>query len=145
MLDGIEVVFDDMNEMLKRLKKKIYESNMNLFRNKNEHYFHEMTDFVDAAEDKAAAESEIAEVFIRAAKGRFERTGKISSRTQADMNFMMIYYVFPSILLTNHAEADNIAKTLCAKWGESFKDSKIGYTDYDKLYNSFNEKIFGIF
>lgn len=145
MLDGIETVFDDMNEMLKHLKKKVYESNMKFFKNKNEHYFAEMTAFIDAAEDKAAAEEQLSDAFVAAAQGRFASKGKISSRTQADMNFMMIYYVFPSILLTNHAEADNLAKTLCTKWGGSFKDSKIGYTDYDKLYNSFNEKIFGIF
>ena len=64
---------------------------------------------------------------------------------QTDLNFFMIYYVFPAILLTEHDDAKLIADYLCSRWGEKFKNSKIQYTDYDSLYVSFREKIFGIF
>ena len=57
----------------------------------------------------------------------------------------MIYFVFPAILLTEHESANDIADAICKKWGETFKDSKIGYTTYDKLYESFRNQIFGIF
>lgn len=57
----------------------------------------------------------------------------------------MIYYVFPGILKTDYENASMIADGICTEWGETFKDSKIGYTDYDTLYQSFKEKIFGIF
>ena len=67
------------------------------------------------------------------------------SAVQTDLNFFMIYYVFPAILLTEHDDAKLIADHLCSRWGEKFKNSKIQYTDYDSLYVSFREKIFGIF
>ena len=67
------------------------------------------------------------------------------SRFWMDLNFFMIYYVFPAILMTQNDNAKLMADTLCETWGKSFKDSKIGYTDYDTLYESFKEKIFGIF
>ena len=73
------------------------------------------------------------------------KKGKIDSAVQTDLNFFMIYYVFPAILLTEHDDAKLIADHLCSRWGEKFKNSKIQYTDYDSLYVSFREKIFGIF
>ena len=75
----------------------------------------------------------------------FEKRGKIKGNVQMDLNFFMIYYVFPAILMTQSDDAKLMADTLCETWGKSFKDAKIGYTDYDKLYESFKEKIFGIF
>ena len=83
--------------------------------------------------------------FVNAVKQIFEKRGKISGKVQMDLNFFMIYYVFPAILMTQNDNAKLMADTLCETWGKSFKDSKIGYTDYDTLYESFKEKIFGIF
>ena len=83
--------------------------------------------------------------FVEAVKQIFEKKGKIKGSTQMDLNFFMIYYVFPAILMTQREEAKLMADTLCETWGNSFKDSKIGYTDYDSLHSSFKEKIFGIF
>ena len=62
-----------------------------------------------------------------------------------DLNFFMIYYVFPAILMTQYDDAKLMADTLCETWGNSFKGAKIGYTDYETLHESFKEKIFGIF
>ena len=73
------------------------------------------------------------------------KKGKIDSRTQVDLNFFMIYYVFPTILGTEHEYAKLIADSICSAWGKRFKESQIQYTDYDTLYGSFREKIFGIF
>lgn len=64
---------------------------------------------------------------------------------QTDLNFFMIYYVFPAILKRNHEHAKLLADTLCDTWGSRFKNSKISYTDYGTLYNAFREKVFGIF
>ena len=61
------------------------------------------------------------------------------------MNFFMIYYVFPAILMTRSACADQVAKAVRDQWSRSFKNSDIGYTDYDSLLGAFNEKIFGLF
>ena len=38
-----------------------------------------------------------------------------------------------------------VADSICSEWKTRFKNSEIGYTDYDSLYDSFREKIFGIF
>lgn len=146
MLEQVESMFDDYENMLKKLKKKSYEERMKEFRDKNGHYFAEMTAHVESADaDKGTACREIADVFVKAVQEKYQTNGRIKGRTQADLNFYMIYYVFPAILLTEHENAKEIADAICEKWGKNFKDSKIGYTTYDSLYGSFREKIFGIF
>lgn len=145
MLNQVESIFDNMVAMLKKIKKKTYEPRMEEFRKNYGHYFTEMTEYMDSREDKAQAAEDIAEAFIGAVKSYAEVKGKIGGRKQADMNFFMIYYVFPAILLTEHENAKDIADAICKKWGKTFKDSNIGYTTYEKLNNSFRNKIFGIF
>lgn len=145
MLDQVEIIFDGMQNMMKKLKKASYEKNMMAFREKNGHFFQEMVQYVEHKEEKEAAAEEIAVVFTDAVKERFSVKGRIGSRTQADLNFFMIYYVFPAILLTESEEKDLVAESICKEWGTKFKDSKIGYADYDKIYNGFRDKIFGLF
>ena len=69
----------------------------------------------------------------------------IKGRMQADINLFMIYYVFPAILLTGDEEADRLCTGMKEAWNARFSDTNISYTTYDKLYDSFNEKIFGMF
>lgn len=147
MLEQSATMFDDMQGMMKHLKKKNYEANMAQFLNVYGHYFREMTDYVEKAEDKEEAANEVAVCFVKEVEGKFARGGKnrIPQHVQADLNFFMIYYVFPAILKTEHEQCRLIADSICTEWGTHFKNSKIGYTDYDTLYNSFREKIFGIF
>lgn len=143
MLDNVETVFDDMDAMLKKLKKKTYEERMKKFREEHGHYFLEMTQYSQGNNQNDA--EVVANIFVDKIKERFQVKGKINGRKQADMNFFMIYYVFPAILLTNEENADDVASAVCEKWGAVFKNSKIGYTTYEKLYDSFRHKIFGIF
>lgn len=117
---------------------------MESFMADNEAYFLEMETYL-AKENPEAAAKEISKTIVDAVKSRYEVKGKIKGTVQTDLNFFMIYYVFPAILKRDHEQAKLLADTLCETWGSSFKDSKIGYTDYDTLYNSFREKIFGIF
>ncbi len=145
MLEHVESIFDNMVFMLKKIKKKNYEERMTDFRAEYGHFFQEMTEYVENHEEKEAAVKSVADVFVNKVKESAEEKGKINGRMQADMNFFMIYYVFPAILLTEHVAANDIADAICKKWGETFKDSKIGYTTYEKLYESFRNKIFGIF
>lgn len=144
MLQQVETIFEDMGPMLKVSKKKNYEENMKNFREKNNEFFFQLTDWLKG-ENKAAIAQKLSNSFVESVKQIFEKNGKIKGRLQADLNFFMIYYVFPAILMTQSDEAKLLADTLCETWGNSFKDSKIGYTDYDNLYESFKEKIFGIF
>lgn len=147
MLDNLETMYDNMSGMLKRLKKKSYEENMRQFLNKNSHYFREITDYMDAAEEKEKAAGEIAAVFGECVENTFGKglKNKITSPVQTDINFFMIYYVFPAILKTEHENCRLVADSICTEWKTRFKNSEIGYTDYDSLYDSFREKIFGIF
>ena len=146
MLNGIENIFDNKNIMLKHLKKKSFEENTEAFKANYGHLFDEMFEYVGETEDKKAAAEEIANVFINAVGKKFAgKNGKVSGRDQVDLNFFMIYYVFPTILSYESDENKTIADAICNKWGDSFKDSKIQYTDYDSLYGSFRHKIFGIF
>lgn len=144
MLYQIETMFDDMEKKIRKLKKQKYEENMESFMADNEAYFLEMETYL-AKENPETAAKEISKTIVDAVKSRYEVKGKIKGTVQTDLNFFMIYYVFPAILKRDHEQAKLLADTLCETWGSSFKDSKIGYTDYDTLYNSFREKIFGIF
>ena len=144
MLNQVETMFDDMEKMIKKLKKKQYEENMENFMTAYEAYFLEMETYMSENDPQTAAK-EISQVFVDAVKERYEVKGKIKGYVQADLNLFMIYYVFPTILKRDHEHAKLLADTLCETWGSSFKDSKIGYTDYDSLYKAFREKIFGIF
>lgn len=147
MLVGVGSMFDNMSSMLKRLKKKSYEENSKKFWRENMNYFFEMTDYVAAAEDKENAAKTIAETLADEVEAKFA-TGakkKIPNAKQVDINFFMIYYVFPSLLKTQHDDCKLIADSICTEWNSRFKNSEIGYTDYDTLYKSFKEKIFGIF
>ena len=121
--------------------------NMEAFIENHGHYFREMTEYTENASDKETAAKELAVDFTDKVYDAYvsPKKGKIDSAIQTDLNFFMIYYVFPAILLTEHDDAKLIADHLCSRWGEKFKNSKIQYTDYDSLYVSFREKIFGIF
>ena len=144
MLQQVEVIFENMAPMLKGLKKKSYEVNMKAFREKNNEFFFGLMDQLKIGNKEAIAKH-LSNSFVAAVKQIFEKNGKIKGSLQMDLNFFMIYYVFPSILLTHSDNAKLMADTLCETWGNSFKDGKIGYTDYDTLYESFKEKIFGLF
>ena len=147
MLENVAEIFDNSQTMLKKLKKSIYETNMKNFREKYGHYFDEMTEVMESVkeDEKLETAENIASVFVEAIKDKYEIKGKIKGKTQADLNFFMIYYVFPAILLTEYDKAEIIADAIRDKWRTSFKNSQISYTDYDTLYKSFREKILGIF
>ena len=143
MLQGIETIFDDLEQMLHDLKKKSYEANTEVFVRENGFYFEEMKEYVEAAEDKDAAVEELAQCFVNAVDKKFKnKKGKINARTQMDLNFFMIYYVFPTILKLESPDAKRIADGICKVWSRTFKESDIQYTDYDTLYASFREEDF---
>ncbi|MCR5733333.1 MAG: hypothetical protein K6G22_01890 [Lachnospiraceae bacterium] len=145
MLDHIETIFNDLEYMLRKLKKASYEANMKRFRGEQGHFINEMIGYVKDAEDPEAAVSEIGRTFADGVFGAFSNKGKINGRRQADLNFFMIYYVFPAILLTDEPCADSLCTGIKDAWNGTFKDTNISYTTYQKLYDSFRTKIFGIF
>ena len=147
MLDHVETVFENMKPMMKKLKKVSYKQNMEAFVEDYGHYFREMTELTEKAENKNERAKEIAKVFAESVEHEFasSKNGRISGPLQLDLNFFMIYYIFPAILKTEHEDAKLIADHIRDEWSRRFKDSDIQYTDYDSLYAAFREKIFGIF
>ena len=145
MLDSIETIFDNMAGMMKKLKKASYHKNMEVFQERNGHFFQEMIQYTEQSTDKESAAEKIAEHFTDAVWDRFSKNGKIRSVTQVDLNLFVIYYVFPSILMTGSDDATLIADHIRDVWSVKFKNSNIQYADYDKIYDSFSEKIFGWF
>lgn len=145
MLENVVTLFEDMNLMMGRLKKKSYEHNMNVFREKYNFYFDEMVAYVENSEDKDNASKELAECFCGQIAAKFmNKRGKVPGRKQIDINLFMIYYVFPAIRMIPNDNTKLICDNLCAKWNETFKVS-IAYTEYNKIYESFQEKLFGFF
>ena len=145
MLDHIEQIFTALEQMLRKLKKNSYEANMERFRNEQGHFIDEMIGCVKGAESRLEASRDVGVAFADGVFDAFSVNGKMKGRKQADLNFFMIYYVFPAILLTNEGCADSLCSGIRNAWNAKFKDTCISYTTYDKLYSSFRNKIFGIF
>lgn len=145
MLEGVEKIFENMQTMMKKLKKASYEKNMIGFREEHGHYFSEMMEYMEAAEDKEGAAKEIASDFVDRVERNYTVRGKINGRVQADLNFFMIYYTFPAILMTGSDHAKMVADAVCGEWGNRFRNSRINYADYDTIHSGFREKILGIF
>ena len=145
MLDHVEVIFTDLEEMLRKLKKPSYEANMEKFRREHGHYIDEMTEYMKSSDDRNMRAETVGNTFADKVNYAFSKNGKIGGRKQADLNFFMIYYVFPAILLTNEDGAGMLCDAIRAAWNKKFKNTNINYTDYDTLYSSFRNKIFGIF
>mgnify|MGYP001044979794 CR=1 FL=1 len=105
-----------------------------------------MTSYVKEGEDKEDRAEEIGLTLTKDVREAFaSRRGKINSGVQANLNLFMIFYVFPTLLKTGDEDARLIADAVCEAWAREFKGNNIQYTDYDTLYNSFRNKIFGLF
>ena len=145
MPEHVEEIFTDLELMLKKLKKLSYEQNMKKFREEQGYLIDEMISSVKGAPDTKAAADEVGRSFAQGAFEAFNKGGKMNGRKQADLNFFMIYYVFPAILLTDEECAPALCDSIRDKWNERFSGTNINYTTYDRLYSTFRNKIFGIF
>lgn len=132
------LLFDGMTAMMKKLKKETYEERMKSFREAHEEYLKQMLEDPETLETVAAA-------FAQDVFEGHQVKGKIQGRTQAELNLFMVYYIFPAILLTEDEHADDLCQAIRTAWNRTFKNCNINYADYDRIYNSFRRKIFGIF
>lgn len=146
MLEQAGTMFDNMEAMMYRIKKKVYKERMELFREKNKETLSEMTGFVEQADEKDEAAAQVAKSLAEAVCARFAKRGKISSRSQTDINLFMIYYVFPAILMTQSECATSLADAIRDEWRGRFKDSaQLNYTTFEEISSTFQEKILGLF
>lgn len=143
MLEQTEQLFADMVPMLKHLKKATYAKNMEEFRSKFDPFFQEMTRQVQDAPDPAQAARDLGGLFVEKVWNAHQKHGRVNGRTQSDLDFFMIYYVFPAILCTEHEQAKAVADGICAAWPGRFKGSNISYASYEEIYNGFRTKILG--
>lgn len=145
-MEHMELMYEDMERMLKKLKKPSFEKKSAEFVERHGHFFKEMTEYVAQAEDKEQAAAEIGRQLTADVRKTFSnKRGKINSGDQANLNLFTIFYVFPTLLRTEHPDARLIADAICSAWAKEFKGNNIQYTDYDTLYQTFRNKIFGIF
>lgn len=146
MLEQAETMFDNMEAMLYRIKKKVYKERMEQFREKNQETLAEMTGLVEQGTDREEAAAQVAKALADAVERRFAKRGKISGRSQMDINLFMIYYVFPAILLTQSECAVPLADAIRDEWRGRFRDSaQLQYTTFEELSSTFQEKILGLF
>lgn len=148
MLEQAGTMFDNMEAMMYRLKKKAYKERMGEFREKNQEILAEMTELVERAEESERDEmaAQTAKAFADAVEARFAKRGKICGRSQMDINLFMIYFVFPAILLTQSEYAGLLADAVRDEWRGRFRDSaQINYTTYEEIYSTFQEKFLGLF
>ena len=146
MQERIEEMFAKMYPMTDGLKKKSYDKWMAEFREKHGQTFQEMAVAVEQSENRAEEAKNIAVMFADVVEHQFSKRGKISAPRQVDINSFMIYYVFPTILLTQSECAVLLADALRDEWRRRFRNSsQLAYTDYETIRGSFNEKIMGMF
>ena len=141
----IEDIFSGYKRMITDLKKPSYELNMKDFRREQGQFVEDMLRSVKDSSDQDEICAQLGKDFADGAHEYFSRGGRIRGRLQADINLFMIYYVFPAILLTGDEAADRLCTGMKDAWNGRFSDTNISYTTYEKLYDSFNEKIFGMF
>ncbi len=144
MPDHIELIFTDLQLMLRKLKKPSYMANMERFRREQGHFIDEMLAVIKGSEDEAEAIARVGASFADQTDEAFFAGRKRNGRKMADLHFFMIYYVFPAILLTEEECAQRFCEGLKDAWNAKFA-SNISYTTYDGLCDTFRNKIFGIF
>lgn len=131
---NVEKIFDDVAYLSKVHSKNEYDSHTEKFK---EDRYMELASLVHA-EDVAAE----AKVFCEDVFAAFKKLGKVRGADMMNLNYFMIYYVFPTILSEEKKGAE-ICDTLRDVWNERFK-CNINYTDYETLKEGFQTKIFGI-
>ena len=147
MLDHVEKIFADMKPMMKKLKKASYKVNMEAFIENHGHYFREMTEYTENASDKETAAKELAVDFTDKVYDAYvsPKKGKIDSAVQTDLNFFMIYYVFPAILECRNSYYKPLVKAIEKTWSKTFKSSKIKAATFETINSGFHKKILGLF
>lgn len=142
MLENGYLMFQDMDAILSGLKKKTYEVNMGLYGEKYKEYFDEILDSVGAAEDKDGVAGAIIDSLCQQVREKYSKKGKISKKMLMNLNFVMIYYIFPTLLLREDENSKLIANNFRDGWNEYF-GSSIDYTTYEALLDGFKNRIFG--
>ncbi|SDB31381.1 hypothetical protein SAMN02910298_01558 [Pseudobutyrivibrio sp. YE44] len=131
---NVNKIFEDVAYLSKVHTKKEYEAHTINFK---EDRYGEFEALVKASDVTAECKQFCEDVFAG-----FKKFGKVRGTDQMNLNYFMIYYVFPTIL-SEEEKGQEICDNLKDVWNERFK-CNINYTDYNSLYDGFQTKIFGI-
>ncbi len=136
--------FEESGIYLKKLKKESYEANMNRFIEVYGPATDELLRSATEGAETSGAPESVAADFSRKVFDKHAKKGKIPSILMMDLNFCMVYYVFPYLLKNKDKGGEACAEVLKDKWNETM-GSNISYTTYEELYAGFKKKIFGMF
>lgn len=134
MAYNVKKIFEDCAYLSKVHSKMEYESHTNMFKADR---YEELKPLVNADDVKAEAKIFCEDVFME-----FKKFGRMRGTDQTNLNYFMIYYVFPTIL-SEEERGTAICDDLRNTWNVYFK-CHINYTNYDSLMDGFQAKIFGI-
>lgn len=130
----VEKIFEDAAYLSKVHTKKDYEKQMDMFK---ERRYDLLADLINADDVAAASKQLCLDV-----NDKFKKFGKVRGSDLMNLNYFLIYYVFPSILM-NEEKGQDICEALKDAWNSQFK-ANINFTDYETLMAGFQTKIFGI-
>lgn len=130
----VRKIFEDLSHLSKVHTKKEYAAAMDMFRADRFSLLRDLTESGDYATNSL--------VLCQDVQDEFKKFGKVRAVELMNLNYFMIYYIFPSILLEKENGAE-ICDILRDKWNDFFK-ANINYTDYESLMSGFQTKIFGI-
>ncbi|MCR5416453.1 MAG: hypothetical protein K6E79_06635 [Pseudobutyrivibrio sp.] len=130
---NVEKLFEDVAYLSKVHTKKDYEMNMKMFKENRYEFLEPIIKASDVAAD--------AKVLCDEVNTAFKKFGKVRGSDMMNINYFMIYYVFPSLLTEENGS--EICDTVKSVWNAYFK-CNIDYTDYETLLNGFQTRIFGI-
>ena len=131
----VDKIFEDCACLGKVYSKEQYKVNSDKFK---EERYPELETLVKAQDVEAECRQFCEDVFMT-----FKKFGKVRGTDRMNLNYFMIFYVFPTILSEEGDKAAEICETLKNTWNSRFK-ANIAYTDYNTLLDGFEAKIFGI-
>ena len=132
---NVDKIFEDCAYLSKVHSKKQYEANSDKFKADR---YQELESLVKAQDVESECKQLCEDVFMA-----YKKFGKVRGADQMNLNYFMIFYVFPTILSEEGEKGTEICDVLRDTWNKRFKAS-ISYTDYDTLMEGFQTKIFGI-
>ena len=135
---NVEKIFEDAGQLSKVNNKKAYEANIEMFKSNR---YELLKDLVGADDSQLQSQAKQLCEDVTAA---FKKFGKVRGGDLMNLNYFMIFYVFPSILqMEENEKAIRICDILKDTWNSHFK-SNISYTDYVTLAEGFQTKFFGM-
>ncbi len=143
-IDRLLGLFEEKDGYLRKLNKDVYEANTESFKEVYGKYVDDLLTRIGGSTDAAKEEETVAASFAGKVWDIYSKNGKMKMNLLMDLNFIMIYYIFPYLLKSGDENASHFAQTLKNKWNEVM-GSNISYAPYEEIAEGFKKKLFGFF